>query len=165
MAVPSLRDFETLEKFAAKLCVPLFAAASVLQPPLEHGLPDWLTSAVVLVFKWLFRVNGDVPPLSILIGAGLWGLIWAGICSAFLWFLWAAGLLVIGHTWAEWLRPVLLPTTGLFFMSMGTLAICKIPALHVLAVNDPVPSLNLLWELGLFTFGLWCMQLSNNTPD
>jgi hypothetical protein len=42
---------------------------------------------------------------------------------------------------------------------MGGLALCKIPALQNFAVHDPLPSLNVFWEIGFFTFGLTWLQM------
>jgi hypothetical protein len=54
----------------------------------------------------------------------------------------------------------LIPLTACAFIAMGALALCKIPALQSAVLYDPVPSLNLSWELGFFTYGLWCLAVS-----
>jgi hypothetical protein len=53
-----------------------------------------------------------------------------------------------------------MPLAALAFISMGTLALCKSSALQSAVLYDPVPSLNLFWELGFVTYGLWCLAVS-----
>ena len=161
MSGPSFKDVEVLEKFATKLCVPFFAVASVLQPPDGATIPHWLVAIMATIVK----APRDSPTAAVLIATAIWSLIWAVCCTLFLWFMWGIRILVIGYSWVEWLGPVLLPASGLIFISMGALALCKIPTLQTFAVHDPLPSLNVFWEVGLFTFGLWCIQLEDNSSE
>ncbi len=159
MASFSLKDLETLEKFATKLCIPLLAVASVLQPPGEHRLPLWLISTG----EWIVLRGDHSLTISTLVMAVLWTAVWAAVCTFFFFLIWLARLAVNGHSWAEWLEPILLPFVGSAFLTMGALGLCKIPALHAFGVQDPLPSLNIFWEVGSLTSGLWCMQIAQQT--
>lgn len=161
----SVKDLEIVEKYATKLCVAFFALASVLQPPNRNTFPHWLIATLVRLAEILFPSQDSSQTLWVLITVALWSLLWALVCSAFLWILWGIRIAVIGYPLVEWLRPVLLPFVGLAFISMGALALCKIPTVQAFAIHDPLPSLNIFWEAGLFTYGLWCLQLSNDPAE
>lgn len=160
MAAPSLKDLEVLEKFATKLCVPLFAVASVLQPPEAGLMPRWTVASLSWLVTSVFPSHAGSLAIAVLATAALWGLFWAGCCILLLWVLLWIGLFLIDYSWLDWLRPLLLPGASIAFISMGTLALCKIPALQGFGIRDPVPQLQLFWELGFFTYGLWCGQVS-----
>src|SRR4029077_6195080 len=137
-----LKDLEILERFAARLCVAFFSVASVLQCPFACS----------------------ILPESVWGRAACWGVIWGAFCflsievgreSPSKLFLFEVGEFKVGKALADLLVRVLFPAFAFACFSIGALALCKIPSLQTV---DPLPSLNLFWELGFFMYGLWCFQ-------
>ncbi len=157
----SLKLDEALEKFATPLWIAFFTVAAVVQPPSDQ-IPHWLISTVVWIVRHLLPLPLDrsstSPVLPVLITAGITGIFSAAYGIALFFF----ALILRAYMtppWISWLGTVLLLSIGIGFVSMGALGLCKIPLLHTMAIQDPLPSLNLFWEIGFFLYGLWWLQL------
>jgi hypothetical protein len=159
----SLKPDEALEKFAAPLWIAFFTVAAIVQPAPWH-IPCWL----IATFERIIRLvpspidrSSPSPVLTVLITAALTGV----FCATYGWLLFYVVLMLrtsfmnASASWINWLGTALLLSFGIGFISMGSLALCKIPLLHSMAIQDPLPSLNLLWEIGLFIYGVWWLQL------
>jgi hypothetical protein len=157
----SLKLDEALEKFATPLWIAFFTVAAVVQPPSDH-IPDWLIATVAWIVRHVLPLPLDPssasPVLTVLITAGITG-VFAAAYGIFLFFFVLMLRALMTHAWINWLGTVLLLSIGIGFISMGALALCKVPLLHTMAIQDPLPSLNLFWEIGFFLYGVWWLQL------
>jgi hypothetical protein len=156
----SLKVDEALEKLAAPLWIAFFAVAAVVQPPSYH-IPDWLIATVAWIVRRLplpIDRSSTSPVLTVLITAGITGVFCAAY-GLFLFFLIMILRLYMTHPRIHWLGSILQLSIGIGFISMGALALCKIPLLHSMAVQDPLPSLTLFWEIGVLLYGIWWLQL------
>jgi hypothetical protein len=97
----SIKDIEILDKFAGKIYVPLFAAACIIQPPID--LPDY------------FLGPGTAIKILSLI-------VWLLLTVTLLWLFHD----VISYLDAYWLKGSLFPFLGWLFLSFGVLALCKL---------------------------------------
>lgn len=110
-----------------------------------------LIALVVSFLRW-------VPPWSFDLfedgSAGLIGLIRSAAIRRVLRVLIGVALLLL-NAFAPFL-PLFLAVS---LISIGALALCKLPEI---GVRDPLPSVNLFWELGCFAYGLWWLEIHEN---
>ena len=157
----SLKLDEALEKFATPLWIAFFTVAAVVQPTSDR-VPDWLITTVAWIVRHMLPLPIDrsstSPVLTVLITAAITGVFSAAYgISLFFLVLMLRGLMTA--SWINWFGTLLLLSIGIAFISMGALALCKVPLLHSMAIQDPLPSLNVFWEIGFFLYGLWWLQL------
>jgi hypothetical protein len=103
----------------------------------------YFSTELLLELLWKLPLLWDPPDLGESIEAH-------GALGVLGWFLSAFAKSLI-----EFVANILLLALGFSFLSIGALALLKI---HGLGIRDPVPSLNLFWELAFFAYGIWWMQ-------
>jgi hypothetical protein len=151
--IPSLKDFESLDKLSLRLMLPFFAVACLIQPPRHLWRLDVWPFTPLIPYLYLQR------PLFWHLASMLLLLFIYGLLSA----LTVIFVTIIIHTLGECLEMffrfpkylvmayyVMVATP---FLSFGLLALAKLTG-H----DDPVPALNLFWELAFFSYGVFLMQ-------
>jgi hypothetical protein len=144
-ALASLKDIAEIEKLSGTLCAPLFAVACLVQPPL--GIVAKVPPALISAVSWILHPGSS---FRVLISLSILTLLFGVLCFAFIWcmlFVLALMPLRLG-----WWKTLLLLWVGLSFLSFGALALFKIDG------YDPVPSLNVFWELGCASYGFTILR-------
>jgi len=127
---------DTLNKLAFRVCLPLFAIACVTEPPSQKLHTDISRSAL-----WLFSSPAAIQIFQLL----AWGI---------------AAFLAI-YVLLDILAAIVIRITGRSpFVAFGiALNLFTVAAFCKLGTVDPLPTVNVFWELALGSLGLVLLDL------